>query len=159
MMIRAYLQDKHSIPKADETKKYEGAISFAVPGIYSNCFKIDLASLYPSIMIEYEVYDDKKDPKGYLLQFVKTFRAKRLEYKKLAADTNDNYWKELDTTAKGILNSFYGFCGTSGLNFNSMDCAEFITAKGREILEFTIKWASGKNLSEFITEDAANESE
>lgn len=152
MMLRAYLQDKHSIPKADETKKYEGAISFAVPGIYSNCFKIDLASLYPSIMIEYEVYDDLKDPRGYLLHFVKTFREKRLEYKRLAAETNDNYWKELDTTAKGILNSFYGFTGTSGLNFNSMDCAEFITAKGREILGYTIKWASGKDLTEFTLE-------
>ena len=159
MMLRAYLQDRHSIPKADETKKYEGAISFAVPGIYSNCFKIDLASLYPSIMIEYEVFDDRKDPKGYLLHFVKTFREKRLEYKRLAAETNDNYWKELDTTAKGILNSFYGFTGTAGLNFNSMDCAEFITAKGREILSYTIKWASGKDLSEFITEDGQDESE
>lgn len=153
LMIRAYLQDGHSLPKSDEMQKYEGAISFCVPGIYSNCFKIDLASLYPSVMIEYEVYPEEKDPKGYLLQFVKAFRGKRLEYKKLAAETGDSYWHEMDTTAKGILNSFYGFCGTNGLLFNSLSCAEFITAKGREILEYTIKWASGKELKEFITED------
>jgi DNA polymerase elongation subunit (family B) len=150
LLVRAYLQDKHSIPKASDSRKYEGAVSFAVPGIYSNCFKIDLASLYPSIMIEYEVYDQEKDPKGYLLELVKIFRAKRLEYKKLASETGDNLWKEMDTTAKSILNSFYGFCGVAGLNFNSPDCAEFITAKGREILEYTIKWASGRMLSEFV---------
>lgn len=153
LLLRAYLQDKHSIPKASEARKYEGALSFAVPGIYSNCFKIDLAALYPSIMIEYEVYDQDKDPKGYLLELVKIFRTKRLEYKRLAAETNDNIWKEMDTTAKSILNSFYGFCGVAGLNFNSMECAEFITEKGREILEYTIKWASGKDLKEFIMED------
>jgi DNA polymerase elongation subunit (family B) len=104
-------------------------------------------------MIEYEVFDDTKDPNGYLLQFVKIFRAKRLEYKKLAADTGEDYWREMDTTAKSILNSFYGFCGTGGLNFNSFSCADFITAKGREILEFTIKWASSKPLSDFVSDD------
>jgi DNA polymerase elongation subunit (family B) len=159
MMCRAYLQDGHSLPKADEIQKYQGALSFAVPGIYSNCFKIDLAALYPSIMIEYEVYDDTKDTKGYLLQLVKIFRSKRLEYKKLALETGDDYWKEMDTTAKSILNSFYGFMGTPGLNFNSFSCAEFITEKGREILEYTIKWASNRPLTDFIQDDKVEEEE
>jgi DNA polymerase elongation subunit (family B) len=150
LMVRAYLQEAHSIPKADERLDYEGALSFAVPGIYSNCFKIDLAALYPSIMIEFEVYDEEKDPKGYLLELVKIFRAKRLEYKRLAAETDLTIWKEMDTTAKSVLNSFYGFCGASGLNFNSFPCAAFITEQGRKILEYTIKWASGENLDKFI---------
>lgn len=153
MMVRAYLQDGHSIPKADTMEKYEGAISFAVPGIYSNCFKIDLAALYPSIMIEYEVFDPDKDPNGYLLELVKIFRAKRLEYKRLANETGETIWKEMDTTAKSVLNSFYGFCGASGLNFNSLRCASFITEQGRNILEFTIKWASGEDLEKFVQKD------
>jgi len=160
LMVRAYLQDRHSIPKASEVEKFEGALSWAKSGVYSNCFKIDLASLYPSIMLEYEVYDSDKDPKGYLLQLVKTFREKRLEYKKLAADTGDSYWKEMDTTAKGILNSFYGFMGAPGLPFNSPECAAFITEKGREILKFTYKWASGKNFEDEVKlENAPEENE
>jgi DNA polymerase elongation subunit (family B) len=143
LMVRAYLQDKHSIPKADEAKKFEGAISFAVPGIYNNCFKIDLAQLYPSIMVEYNVYDDEKDPNGYLLQLVKSFREKRLYYKKLAKDTGEKIYSDMDSCYKGVVNSFYGFCGAPGLQFNSLACAEFITAQGREILLYTIKWASG----------------
>lgn len=145
LMVRAYLQDGHSIPKADEAKKFEGAISFAVPGIYENCFKIDLAALYPSIMVEYEVYDEAKDPKGYLLQLVKIFREKRMYYKKLAKDTKEQIYTDMDNCYKGIVNSFYGFCGAPGLQFNSLDCAEFITKTGREILLYTIKWASGMN--------------
>lgn len=157
MLVRAYLQDGHSIPKADEVKKFQGAISFAVPGVYSNAFKIDLEALYPNIQLAYEVVDLEKDTKGYILELIKTFKNKRLEYKKLAADTGDNYWVEMDTTAKGILNSFYGMQGAPGLNFNSFDCAEFITAKGREILEYTIKWASGNPLSQYITTESQDE--
>ena len=165
MLVRAYLQQGHSIPKPDESRKFQGAISFAVPGVYSNCFKIDLAALYPSIQLEYEVCNFDKDPKGYILELIRTFRAKRLEYKKLAADTGDKYWIEMDTTAKGILNSFYGSQGCPGINFNSFDCAEFITAKGREILEYTIKWASGMDESEIAkligvdTEESEEEDE
>ena len=153
LMVRAYLQDGHSIPKADVMKKFEGALSFAIPGIYQNCFKIDLAALYPSIMIQYEVYDHEKDPRGYLLELVKIFRAKRLEYKRLAATTGERIWIEMDTTAKSVLNSFYGFCGATGLNFNSFECASFITEKGRDILEYTIKWASGEDLDKFIEKE------
>lgn len=157
LMIRAYLQDRHSLPKTDERKNFEGAISFAVSGIYSNSFKIDLASLYPSIILQYEVFDSEKDPKGYLLQLVKIFRENRLKHKAMALETGDIYWKQMDTTSKSILNSFYGFFGAGGLLFNSMECAEFITKKGREILEFTIQWASDKQLSEFVANKEEDE--
>ena len=160
MLVRAYLQDGHSIPRADLMEKFDGALSWANPGIYSNCFKIDLEALYPSIMLEYEVYDIDKDPKAYLLQLVKIFREKRLEYKRLAAETGDHLWQEMDTTAKSVLNSFYGFLGASGLQFNSLECAAFITEKAREILRFTVKWASGQDLKfEIGGEELEHESE
>jgi DNA polymerase I len=149
MLVRSYLQDAHSIPKTTEVRKYDGAISFAIPGIYSNCFKIDLAALYPSIMIEYEVFDIDKDPKGHLLQLVKTFRANRLEYKRLAKETGLQIWNDMDNAAKGILNSFYGFLGASGLNFNSLECVAFIAAKGAEILKYTIEYFGGISFDEF----------
>lgn len=148
MLCRAYLQDRHSIPKANESSKFQGALSWGKPGIYRNVKKVDAVSLYPSIIIQYEVYDAEKDPKGYLLELVKIFRSKRLEYKKLAAETGDSYWKEMDTTAKAILNSFFGFFGCPGLNFNSYACADFITATGREILEKAIQWATSKKFIE-----------
>ena len=144
MMMRAYLQDRHSLPKTTEIKSFEGALSWGQPGIYNNVMKVDVASLYPSIILQYEVYDKEKDPKAYLLTLVKKFRANRLEYKRLAAETGLQSYKDMDTAAKGILNSFYGFFAASGLSFNSMACAEFITAKGREILEKAIVWATGK---------------
>ena len=148
MMVRAYLQQQHSIPKAEEPRKFAGGLSWGKPGIYKSVVKVDAVSLYPSVIIEFSVFDKNKDPKAYLLELVKIFRDNRLEFKKLAAETGDSYWKQMDTTAKGVLNSFFGFYGCSGLNFNSFDCADFITKKSREILQTAIIWATSKKFEE-----------
>lgn len=142
VMLRSYLQDLHSIPLGSEGKEYEGAISFGNPGIYHNVFKIDVASLYPSIMIQYEVYDKDKDPKRYFLDLVKTFTKRRLEHKKLAK--TDKYYDDLQNAEKIFINSCYGFLGTPRLHFNSPDGAAFITQTGREILKRTVDWATAK---------------
>lgn len=152
MMVRAYLQDGHSIPKATEKRSFQGAHSWGKPAMYDNVLKIDVKSMYPGIIIAYNVYDEEKDPKAYLLQLTKIFREKRLEYKRLAAETGLSLYGDMDNAAKSILNSFYGFLGAPGLNFNSADCAEFITAKGREILELAITWATGKTFQDLAPE-------
>lgn len=144
IMIRAYLQDGHSLPKTTETKEFEGAISIGNPGIYSNVFKVDVASLYPSIMINYGVYDETKDPKAFFKELVQTFTEKRLEYKKKAKE--DKYFDDLQSSYKIFINSCYGFLGATGLLFNSPNNAAFVTEKGREILNTSIAWAEDQHL-------------
>lgn len=144
IMIRAYLQNEHSLPKASESVEFEGAISIGNPGIYKNVFKVDIASLYPSIMMQYEVYDKDKDPAGQFLELVKTFTKRRLEHKKLAKETGDQYYKDLEQSEKILINSMYGFLGSTGLLFNSPEKAAFVTRKGREILQTSIDWAINK---------------
>ena len=140
-MLRAYLQQKHSVPKGSPAIDYEGAISVGNPGIYKNVFKVDVASLYPSIMIQYEVYDKDKDPNAYFLELVKTLTAERLKNKKLAKETGDKYYTNLEQSQKILINSAYGFLGATGLNFNSPLKAAFITEMGREILGKSMEWA------------------
>lgn len=144
IMVRAYLQDGHSLPKATETKAFEGAISIGNPGIYNNVFKVDVASLYPSIMINYGVYDEAKDPKAYFKELVQTFTEKRLEYKKKAKE--DKYFDDLQSSYKIFINSCYGFLGATGLLFNSPNNAAFVTEKGRQILNQAIAWAEDQHL-------------
>jgi DNA polymerase elongation subunit (family B) len=148
MFIRAYLADGHSIPKPDEKKPFQGAISMGFPGVYKNSLSLDINSLYPSVIIQYSVYDKRKDPKAYMLYMVKFFREQRLIYKQKAKE--DPIYVALDGVAKGFLNSFYGANSTSGLHFNSQECAELITRKGRETLEFAIKWATGNSYEELL---------
>lgn len=147
IMMRAYLQNGHSLPKESEQEQYEGALTGGNVGIYKNIFKVDVASLYPSIMIQYEVYDDQKDPNRYFLDLVKTLTEQRLQNKKKAKDTGERYYKDLEQSQKILINSCYGFLGSKGLLFNSPKKASFVTEKGREILQQSIDWCRSKNFT------------
>lgn len=144
-MVRSYLQDGHSLPKANAREEYEGAISFGESGIYHNVRKIDVASLYPSIMRQWQVYDKEKDPRGKFLETVEYFTIERLNNKKLAKETGEKYYADLEQSEKVFINSLYGFLGSEGLLFNSPKNAAFVTRKGREILTIAINWAKKRN--------------
>lgn len=140
IMMRAYLQQGHSLPQKSEAEKFEGAISLGNVGIFKNVFKVDVASLYPSIMIEEKVCDHFKDPKAYFLNLVKTLTEQRLENKRKAKETGERYYKDIEQSQKILINSAYGFLAANGLLFNSPQNAAFITRKGREILQKAIDW-------------------
>lgn len=146
IMVRSYLQNSHSLPRASDKVEFEGAISFGNAGIYNNVFKADVASLYPSIMREFKVYDKKKDPEGNFLKLVEYFTLERLKNKQLAKDTGKRYYKDLAESGKIFINSAYGFLGAPGLLFNSPENAALVTRKGREVLQTSIKWAESRNL-------------
>lgn len=145
ILLRGYLQENHSIPKTNEVDSFQGAISDGFPGIYKNAIKWDVASLYPSIILQYQIYNKRKDPKGYFLKMVQYFTDQRLTNKRLAKETNDKYYDDLQSSQKIGINSSYGLCGTRGLTFNYPEGASLITEKGREILQIAVKWATGKN--------------
>lgn len=153
-LCRSYLQQGHSLPEKSEKEAYEGAISFGNPGVYSHVYKVDVASLYPSIMITEEIYDKDKDPKAHFLQTVKYFTAERLENKRLGKETGDRYYKDMEQAQKIVINSAYGLLGASGLNFNSPSNADKVTATGREILQKGIEWVCGRNLIKVPVLDA-----
>jgi len=142
-LLRSYLQDFHSIPSTTQVNSFGGGISFGNPGIYKNVFKVDVSSLYPSIIMQYEIYDRQKDPYGNFLNMVTYFTNQRLEYKKKGKETGDRYYKDLDQASKIVVNSSYGVMGTPGLQFNSPDNASLITETGRAILAKSIEWATG----------------
>lgn len=153
-LVRSYLQDFHSIPKASEAVKYEGALSYGVPGVYTNVVKWDVKSMYPSIMLQYEIYDNYKDPNKNFLQMVDFFTQQRFENKRKAKETGDRYYADLDQSGKQIINSAYGMMGASGLQFNSPHNAAFVTEKGRELLRKAIKWATSREYEEWVPKDA-----
>lgn len=146
MMVRSYLQDGHSIPQASDITEFQGAISAGYPGIYKNAAKADIASLYPSIIRQYEIHDEHKDPKKHFLHMINFFTEDRLKNKKIAKETGDSYYENLNESGKIFINSGYGFLGAKGLNFNYPKGASLVTKYGREILEKGVKWASGQEL-------------
>lgn len=163
LLVRAYLQDKHSVAKADDLteEKVEGGISLAVPGIYKNIYKIDIKSCYPSQILRFKLYEPRKDPKAYYYHLVEHFTLQRFEYKKQMLATGDLYYKNLDAMAKIFINSSYGVANTSGLNYNSAEVARKITSESRAIIDMALRWASGKDYKSWATAffDAVGEKE
>lgn len=145
ILVRSYLQEGWGIPKAADKVEYQGAISEGNSGIYNNVFKVDVTSLYPSIILQYELYDKQKDPKGNLLKLTKEFTNSRIAYKKLYQETKQEYYNHLQQIGKIGANSIYGFLGAPGLNFNSPSIASFITEKGREVLTNAVDWCNYNN--------------
>lgn len=152
MMVRAYLQDGHSIPKPSDSKTVYGGISYGNPGAYSNVFKIDVKSMYPSIIIQHQLYPKAKDPKKYYYKMVEFFTLKRFEQKKQFKETGDKFYDDLQAASKLFINSAFGLMGTPGLNFNDFDVANAITRHGRLLLRKATIWATGKDITEWWKE-------
>lgn len=163
LLVRAYLQDKRAVAKASDLTEetVEGGISFAVPGIYKNVFKVDIKSCYPSQILRFKLYDAEKDPSAYYFQLVEYFTLQRYEYKEKHRETNDIYYKNLDAMAKIFINSSYGVANTGGLNYNSVDVARKITYESRAIIDMALRWASGSGYHDWATRfyDAVGEKE
>lgn len=143
-LVRSYIQEGHSIPKTSEAVKYGGGLSYGNHGLYSHVYKVDVASLYPSIMITEKIYDKEKDPKANFFEMVTYFTNERLQNKQRGKETGQRYYKDMEQAQKIFINSAYGLLGTPGLNFNSFANADLVTSTGRQILQKGIDWVSEK---------------
>lgn len=149
LLVRGYIQDGESIPLPDERDiKVYGGISFGIPGIHKNVFKIDVASLYPSIIRSFNIYDENKDPKMYYKKITDYFTEMRLKNKAKYAETKDVYYDSIQAAQKVAINSIYGMCGTRGLSFNNFEMADKITGIARQIIRKTIIWATSEDIDQ-----------
>lgn len=148
-LVRSYLQNAHSIPKASQTEYVKGGKSFAIPGIYSNVIKVDLKSAYPSQVLRFKLYDPEKDPEGNFYKMVHHFTYERFALKDKYKETGDRYYWDREQANKIIINSAYGLMATPGLNFNCIPIARKITEETRNMIDFGLKWASGCEASDF----------
>lgn len=150
ILVRAYLNDRHSLPAPSESEYVGGGISHGIPGHHRNVFKIDIKSMYPSVIREFRLYSKEKDPKGYFLKMVDYFTELRFEQKALYKKTGDKYYDDLQASQKILINSSYGLNGVKGLNFNDFTVANSITGISRQLIKLTIDWATGKPLQHWM---------
>jgi len=122
----------NEIPQPDEKRKYEGGLVVSHKGLWSPCLKIDIASLYPTIMLAYRIHS-RKDPDQIALRWLKTLTQQRLALKAKAKEGDANA-QILQEAMKVLINSLYGFYGTGGYGFNDMTAAAKVTEIGRKVL-------------------------
>jgi DNA polymerase elongation subunit (family B) len=150
MLVRSYLQQGYSIAKTNEREHVSGGISFGVPGNYKNVFKIDIKSMYPSIIRGFKLFPKEKDPNENYLKIANIFTEERFKNKRLNKETGEKYYDDMQAAQKIVINSLYGLMGTSGLNYNNFDLANKITGIARQIIKTTILWATGKEIQHWF---------
>ncbi len=166
--IRRKQGSRHFEP-VTKGKKYVGALVIdPVPGIHFDVTVVDFASLYPSIMKEYNIsYEtvncphpecrENKVPKtstwictkkrGIISEFVGVIRDIRVNvFKKLSKDKSlprekRDFYNVVQGALKVFINAIYGVTGSEAFQFYYLPSAEAVTTYGRYIIEESIKTA------------------
>jgi DNA polymerase I len=159
LFLREYFRQRHSIPEMPMVRTFEGGytdIFFA--GVARNVWHCDVASLYPSIMLQFDCFPatDRLQIFRHLLTDLRNFR---LESKaSMRAASNDparqRHFHALQNTFKILINSFYGYLGFAQGHFADFDAAARVTQIGRDLLKKMIDWlnAHGAQVIEVDTD-------
>jgi DNA polymerase, archaea type len=120
-------------PDTDPTMEYQGAtVDLLAPGLHHNVAKVDVVSMYPSIMLRYGICS-KKDPQHKFLGWLNYLINERLKLKDLAKKGN-KLADHQQNAIKILVNGSYGFMGTGFYSYNDFGAAALVTAYGRKIL-------------------------
>src|SRR5216110_1711659 len=158
LFLREYFRQKHSIPELPLPQSFEGGYTdIFFTGVARNVWHCDVASLYPSIMLQFDCFpaSDRLQIFRYLLTDLRTFR---LEAKaNMRAEKNparQHHLQALQNTFKILINSFYGYLGFAQGHFADFDAAARVTQIGRDLLKKMIEWlnAHGAQVIEVDTD-------
>ena len=158
LFLREYFRQRHSIPELPMPRAFEGGYTdIFFTGVARNVWHCDVASLYPSIMLQFDCFPatDELQIFRHLLTDLRSFR---LEAKaKMRAEQNpakQHHLQALQNTFKILLNSFYGYLGFAQGHFADFDAAARVTQIGRDLLKKMIEWlnAHGAQVIEVDTD-------
>ncbi|MCX6677425.1 MAG: type B DNA-directed DNA polymerase [Methanothrix sp.] len=105
------------------------------PGVYENVHQIDFTSLYPTIIVKYNLSPETvRDPelKGFLSTVLSSLLDLRIETKRLKK-TNSDY-AGIDSVLKWMLVTCFGYTGYRNAKFGQIQVYERITEISRELL-------------------------
>ena len=112
-----------------------GMIFQPEPGVYEKVHQIDFTSLYPSIIVKYNLSPETvRDPelKGFLCTVLSELLNLRIETKRLKK-TNPDY-AGIDSILKWMLVTCFGYTGYRNAKFGQIQVHERITEISRELL-------------------------
>ncbi len=139
LMLRAYLTRGHAIPRPHSTRAdvSGGYTEVRRTGVLSPVVKADVESLYPSLMLSRSIRPNT-DTLNAFLPLLAELTHLRLEAKarlrEVSSESDRHYWDGLQGSFKVLINSFYGYLGTS-LEFNDSRAADEVTRIGRELVK------------------------
>jgi DNA polymerase, archaea type len=143
-----------------------GYVKDPVKGLHENIVSFDFRSLYPSIIISKNVSPDTlvdecdeekcyiapevghkflKEPVGFVPSVIGNVLRERVRVKALMNESKDPRERQIlnvqQEALKRLANSMYGVYGFSRFRWYSIECADSITAWGRDFIKNTMKKA------------------
>lgn len=112
-----------------------GMIFQPEPGVYERVHQIDFTSLYPSIIVKYNLSPETIEHpamKGFLSTVLSSLLNLRIETKRLKKV--DREYAGLDSVLKWMLVTCFGYTGYRNAKFGQIQVHEKITAISRELL-------------------------
>jgi DNA polymerase elongation subunit (family B) len=138
LFVREYLRRRHALPRSEwGSQSMGGYTDIFRTGVMGPIVYADVESLYPSIMLNYDVQPsgDEIDLFPTLLERLTDLRLETKEDMRNAED--EEIRSELDarqSSYKVLINSFYGLLGFSLSAFNDFEEADRVARTGQEIL-------------------------
>ncbi|MCE4615268.1 MAG: DNA polymerase II [Desulfurococcales archaeon] len=177
-LIREAYKRNELVPERVErpTASYIGALVLKPePGIKEKVAVLDFASMYPSIMVKYNVGPDtliregedypeentyvapsvghkfRKEPYGFFKDVLKKFLKWRRDIKSRLKELEPSSIEyvlldQRQRAIKVLSNATYGYMGWSGARWYCKECAEAVTAWGRNLILSAIKYARSLGL-------------
>src|SRR5437867_5334704 len=158
LFLREYFRQRHSIPELPMPRAFEGGYTdIFFTGVARNVSHCDIASLYPSVMLQFECFPatDQVQIFRHLLTDLRTFRLEAKAQMRAEKDpAKQHHPQALQNTFKILLNSFYGYLGFAQGHFADFDAAARVTQIGRDLLKKMIEWlnAHGAHVVEVDTD-------
>ena len=158
LFLREYFRQRHSIPELPMPRPFEGGYTdIFFTGVARNVWHCDIASLYPSVMLQFECFPvtDQLQIFRHLLTDLRTFRLEAKAQMRAEKDpAKQHHLQALQNTFKILLNSFYGYLGFAQGHFADFDAAARVTQIGRDLLKKMIEWlnAHGAQVIEVDTD-------
>jgi DNA polymerase I len=144
LFLREYYRQRHSIPEMPMVRGFEGGYTnIFFTGVARNVWHCDVASLYPSIMLQFDCFPvaDQLQIFRHLLTDLRAFRLEAKANMRAESDPKkQRHLHALQNTFKILINSFYGYLGFAQGNFADFDAAARVTQIGRDLLQKMIDW-------------------
>jgi DNA polymerase I len=138
LLMREYLYRRQAVPGPQTGQAVAGGYTAVFHrGVARNVLHVDVASLYPSIMLSQGIFP-ASDRLGVSASLLAELKAFRLSAKTLAREARHDAERALlgglQQTFKILINSFYGYLAFSQGHWNDFEAANRVTAEGRRLV-------------------------
>ncbi len=144
LFVRGYLHARQALPRAQFGSQVVGGYTDVfVTGVVGPVVYADVESLYPSIMLNYDV-QPKSDTLGLFPRLLQRLTDLRFEAKDAMSTVLEGERAELDarqSAYKIVINSFYGNMGFGYALFNDFAEADRVASTGQELLRQIMRLA------------------